>query len=321
MISAILNGKVGSSTNASASAIRAAVSSSHFSKPSFGKMNFDGGVGLSTNRRSQLPVVIVPILREFGTGIQLAVNAIHQLQQATLGFRVVAVTDLGTFRSIRPYGWAITHVISENQWSSEEKSWLVYVLEELHAVKRDFGSSLLLEIDETGVGSRSWNALLNLANDASWPRPVVPRVVGNQQHYSWRGWMEHFRSGTSSHQVIFSDISWNLTIESVSESSIILIDVNSKAEQAAVDRARSRGWTVVSLKSSGVDYELSDLRLALLSLIDAYSFGNVGLVSGVETTLLEEFPQLVIAQRGAPVHIELAEVYALSSWSAGMNLT
>jgi hypothetical protein len=290
-------------------------------KPTVGGLNIDGGVGLSVVRRASLPVILLPLFAECGDAIQGIVDAVFTLQQASLDFRIVVATDMSSFKQLRPYGWAISHVQAEEGWS--ENYWLEYAECELDRITEAFGCSYVIETSENGISSKSWENLLSISGFGealpnSSRRTDVP---GRFLHGSWRGWLGNIPDGNSGHRIISGDREWNLDISKNPKSSMVLLRIESDLPgfSATLPSEVGSHWNVVSLRTA--DHEVpqaAELVLAVSAVFDALSLNNCGILEGQfvsETVLDPMFPSITWTREISQTDVERAYRRALSSWS------
>lgn len=321
MIACLPKGRLGTSLGSSKSILASAVISPRTLAVATTTMNFDGGLGLSTGRRESLPVVLFPIFREFGLAMQPAVDSVYRLQQASLEFRVVAVTDMGVFKSIRPFGWGISHIRDEYNWSNPKTNWTEYVHTELDQVSSDFGCSTIVDMSEDGVSDESWLQLVkmsgmgpSLGNPTHMAGPVM-------YHYSWRGWLGSLSAGKTSHVVETSEGEWSMDVVKSPNSSMVFVGTPTHEDRELADIARLRGWNSVILTASHWTGNDKDQRRAIDSLLDGLSLDGAGVVS--RRTIFDSdvmgYSATTFICRPSSRDLVTAERKALAYWSSRVS--
>ncbi|WP_146238889.1 hypothetical protein [Arthrobacter livingstonensis] len=284
-----------------------------------GAMNFDGGLGLSVGRRGSLPVVLFPAFREYGTALQPAADAIYQLQQASLEFRVVAATDMAVFKSLRPFGWAIAHIREEDSWVTPRQSWTQYVHAELAEVKTDFGVSLIVDLSEQGVSEASWLELVSVSRIAtSIPNPTSISGLSSY-HHSWRGWLGSIADGKSSHTVNTAAGEWHFDIEKSPNSSMVFIGSSTIEDQELAKAATNRGWNVATFSPPSGTLQPRGIRQAVTALLDGLSLDGGGMVVSrtyPKPEALASCSATVFSCSPSIGDLETAERRALAFWSS-----
>ncbi|MGP4995895.1 hypothetical protein [Glutamicibacter ardleyensis] len=318
MIANLMNGRVGDSSNSSKATLDTYSPKFDPANQHTTLINIDGGLGLSSTRRSTLPVIVLPLLEEFGDVLQTVADSVYKLQQATLGFRVVAITDLPNFKSIRPYGWAISHLMSDSSWENSGQSWMNYVHSEIDKSAKNFGGTFFLNVSNQGISSDSWKKMC-LASGMSTPisRPTNP--VSVHEPYSWRGWMKDLPSGKTTRVVSLNDAIWQFEVEKFNDSSMVLL-TGIKPEYSDITAiAISRKWNVVRLSGNDEALKQQNLELAINAIFDGLSLE----FSGVNSLL----PNHALTESGCQVNRKFinspsiqslisAENLALATWSS-----
>lgn len=276
MIANIMDGNVGDSSNYSKATLD--TYSPKFDQPNkhTALMNIDGGLGLSSTRRTALPVIVLPLLEEFGDVLQTVADSVYKLQQATLGFRVVAVTDLPNFKSIRPYGWAISHLINDSSWENSGQSWANYVHSEIDKSAKNFGGTFFLDVSNQGINSDSWEKMC-LASGLTKivSRPSNP--VSTHNLYSWRGWIRDLPSGKSTRNVSFNDAIWQFEVEKRNDSSMLLLTGPNPEYSDIAAIALSRKWNVAQLSGNDEALKQQNLERAINAIFDGLSLEFSGI--------------------------------------------
>lgn len=286
-----------------------------------GSMNFEGGLGLSAERRESLPVILFPAMREFGLALQLATDAIYQLQQASLQFRVVAVSDMPLFKSFRSFGWANSHLHDEGAWADPTKSWKSYVCEEMDQIAKDFGCSYAVSLSDRGISNASWVELLSLAGVSPTVGNPTSRVDSTNVHYSWRGWMDSLPVGSSSHVVKSEECEWSVRIDKEHHSSMVFIGSPTSENEYLARLARARGWNCVTMSSNSPMLSRQNEKLAVAALLDGLSLAGAGIISA---QLPSEFGSggycaTAFIDEPSDGDLELAERKALAFWSSRVS--
>lgn len=321
MIAELHNGLVGTKQGASnsishdftTSISTAGVTSS---KP----MNFDGGLGLSTKRRESLPVVLFPAFREFGQSLRPAADAVYRLQQASLEFRVVAVTDMSVFKNLRPFGWAISHLHDEVSWTSNKQSWIHYVSSEMDKVSSDFGSVMTVQMSESGISDSSWIEILSLAKMTSHIRNPTSIATMKRTHYSWRGWLASISGGSTKHIVDTAECEWSVHIHKSPNSSMVYLHTPTPDQQSLARSARERGWNCVQLSITRGTASRQGTGQAIDAILDGLSLGGAGIVTTqINLDSFSRYDHACIFTREASENdFDLAERKALAFWSSGL---
>ncbi|WAP52887.1 hypothetical protein OL239_07020 [Arthrobacter sp. ATA002] len=287
-------------------------------------LNIDGGVGLSVARRNSLPVVLLPLFSECQDAAGAIVEAVYGLQQASLEFRIVVVTDSASFKQLRPFGWAISHMQPEATWSGS--SWFIYAQDELERVIAAFGCSYVIETSELGISTRSWQNLLSIAGmgldlpntslHASFDRSAT------SLHSSWRGWLYDVPGGSSTHMVRVDDREWAVEISKNLKSSMVFLQLGPAATSGPTNMPHDirAGWNVVHMRPLTQDSEDRSEHLpGVLAIFDALSLDNCGILqhddprrSDFEAAL----PSAVQTNEVTESEMEAAYRRALSIWSS-----
>lgn len=287
-------------------------------------LNIDGGVGLSADRRDSLPVVLLPLLAECWDAAGGIVEAVYGLQQASLEFRIVVITDSPSFKQLRPFGWAISHMQPEASWSGS--SWFIYAQDEFERVIAAFGCSYVIETSELGISARSWQNLLSIAGmGLELPNTSLRSSLDRSTsalHSSWRGWLRNVPGGSSTHLVRVDDCEWAVEISKISKSSMVLLQLGPAARggSTCMPHDIGAGWNVVQMRRMTKNLEDKSEHLpGVLAIFDALSLDNCGILqhddpprSDFEAAL----PSVVQANEVTESEMEAAYRRALSIWSS-----
>lgn len=288
-------------------------------------LNIDGGVGLSAGRRSTLPVVLLPLLAECGEATGKIVNAVFSLQQASPAFRIVVLTDMASFKELRPLGWAISHLQAEATWT-DESSWLDYAEAESERVAEAFGCSWAVETSEAGISERSWQDLLAMSRmGADLPNISMGGTSDGSAaavHGSWRGWMSNAPAGVSTHTVIVDGSEWVLNIRKNPKSSMVFLRLGPPSLEApgTVPNDIQSAWNVVEIHvAPDVRSRTSESLRGVLAIFDALSLDNCGIVEA-QAHLGADFssvlPYAIQTHAVAESDVQAAYRRALSVWSS-----
>lgn len=246
-------------------------------------LNIDGGTALSKTRRGELPVVLLPVFREFAPGLQDVVDLVHALQQVSLAFRVVAITDLGDFSALRSHGWTIVHVSTEASWDTKRKSWVQYVRDEAIAAVANFSCVHVLDVQNRRLADASWNFLLALCRlDMEQPVGRDDSVISSHSvHYSWRGWVGEVPAGESNHELRLQGGVWTASIYRANTGSIVLIDADpaQKVSPEIFGLAVRRGWNTCKLVCNEGTGSSTQRELIISALFDGLSLESAGVSS------------------------------------------
>lgn len=289
-------------------------------------LNIDGGVGLSVMRRKALPVVLLPLFEECGEAMQPIVDAVYSLQQTSLEFRVVVVTDMTSFKELRPYGWAISHVQAES--SRMHASWLDYAHAELDRIVDAFGCSYVIETSERGISRRSWRVLLSIAQ-LGYDLPNTSEHVPLDEssvflHGSWRGWIRQVPVGRSMHRVQVNGAEWCLEISHQPKSSMVSLQLGADRQgiQGRLPEGLSAQWNSVMLFPAVQGMRRVDECLeGVMAIFDGLSLADSGILELEDSLhpLFESVPSSVVrTNRIDESDVMEASRHALSSWSAGL---
>lgn len=317
MIASLMNGRVGDSSNSSRATLDTYSPKFVQTNQPTALMNIDGGLGLSSTRRSTLPVLILPLLEEFGDVLQSVADSVYKLQQATLGFRVVAVTDLPNFKSIRPYGWAISHLINDSSWENNGQSWMDYVHSEIDKSAKNFGGTFFLKVSNQGISSDSWKKMC-LASGLSTIVSQPTNPLSAHQPYSWRGWMRDLYSGNSTRVVSLNDAIWQFEVEKCNDSSMVLLTGPEPEYSNIAAIALSRRWNVVRLSGNDEALKQQNLELAINAIFDGFSLESSGINSLLPNQASTESGRHVNRKfiNSPSIHSLIsAENLALATWS------
>lgn len=285
-------------------------------------LNIDGGVGLSVAARKAVPVVLLPLFSDSLHAIPGIVDAVYRLQQTSLEFRVVVLTDQSSFKQLRSYGWAITHVQSEVGW--KRGSWSAYAAAELIQIYEAFGCSYLIGVSEYGIDASSWQTLLTIAKIGTDLPNVSQRNPTNDAslacHSSWRGWLDTIPSGESKHRVEVGDAAWSVEILRRADSSVVIVQLGTENRIDVHDPELTVGFNLVRMRCLGDTVESTSSWLdGILALFDGLSLADVGILE-LEKHLSSKFeslpPSIVKTTRIDPFDIANAERRALSTWSS-----
>lgn len=282
-------------------------------------LNFAGGLSLDQETLKSKPSILVPALRDFGPKLQELVDSLHQIQKASQAFRVVVATDMPIFRSLRPYGWAITHIQSELQWDASNGSWNKYVNDGFVSVIRDFGVRLVFDLSSDEALYSSWKKLLAMVGLPENLAPSGLTKSADKEHYSWRGWLQAVPTGASDHVVkLEKAVLWNLEIHKFAGSSMLFASENSSSGRELATAATQRGWNTVLFGMEGRRPTNIEISNALLYLFDGLSFAGAGLVAGLGSDL--DTPSVLhatlFAKSATDLEFERAELKALAFWSS-----
>lgn len=288
-------------------------------------LNIDGGVGLSADRRRGLPVVLLPLLAECSDAAGRIINAVYSLQQASLEFRVVVITDMASFKELRPFGWAIAHLQPEAAWRGEG-FWLGYAEAECESVSAAFGCSLVVETSEAGISEKSWRNLLAVSRMGfdlpNTSERGAPDPGGAQVHGSWRGWMNGVPAGSSTHGVVCDGNEWILNIRKNPKSSMVLLRLGQPAGEASSALPQDVGseWNVVEMHMPpGVRPRISEGLGGVLAVFDALSLDNCGIVESPEHLPVDfrsALPYVIATHAVSESNVQAAYRRALSVWSS-----
>lgn len=248
-----------------------------------GDLNIDGGVGLSRARRASLPVVMFPAMREYGQILQDSADELFKLQQSSLGFRVVALTDMRNFKSLRPYGWALSHVPAEASWDVDDLRWEAYFKSETIRTVQNFGVTHWAHLGLEGILDGAWRQLLDIAK-LEVTRPALSEGGTESRatrHYSWRGWLSTVPEGSTEHEVLLESEAWKVEVNRRISSSMVLVHVGeSTPEYREMKRAAlASEWTVVHLSCTEEVRNVKLEELGVRAIFDAYSFAWAGILS------------------------------------------
>lgn len=313
MLAGLHNGLVGDSSRASRGILESFDPESILATKSAPLVNIDGGLALSKVRRATLPVVVLPLFQEFGDSLQTVVDSIYRLQQTSLAFRVVTVTDIPDFKSIRPFGWTITHIIEEASWNIDDMPWRKYVHNELNNIIKNFGGNFFLKITKHGVSNEDWQRLCEISG-FSPSKIIFPDVTLNSKQSSWRGWLPLVPQGKSTHEVIIGSAQWKAEIEKYANSSLVLITDLDPAVSRLIDIVRSRGWNVVRLSFNTEAERMLNSKLAYDAIFDALSFSKGGL-NMFDKPILDEILKNSTSS-DLVSFIKSMEFRALAEWAA-----
>lgn len=287
-------------------------------------LNIDGGLGLSLTRRSSLPVVLLPLFSECIDAAGGIIDAVYGLQQASLEFRIVVVTDMPSFRELRPLGWAISHVQPELTW--DDDFWFDYAQAELERIIEAFGCSYVIETSELGISAGSWSSLLSIASmgldlpnisERSWPRDSVQVL-----HSSWRGWLNKVDDGISQHLVSVDGGGWTVDIVKNPESSMVTVQLGAGRTRTLTNAPNDLrvGWNIVQMRPlPDADSLPSDPLPGVMAIFDALSLGNCGILEIDGKTLFsfeERLPYVVQTNEVTESDVKAAYRRALSIWSS-----
>lgn len=326
MISLIMSGAVGSCSRAAESVSAQVVKLySEVRRPFVtSDLAIDGGLGLSVARRKTLPVILLPLFNECGEAMQVIVDNVYKLQQACLEFRVVVATDMTDFKLLRPYGWAISHVQSEDMLTRSH--WLDYAQNELKSIAESFGCSYVLETSECGISERSWAELLKVARvGLDLPNNSVKNPTdssGVSIHGSWRGWANAVPKGYSEHSVHIENAEWFVTVNRNPESSMLLVRIGPESNGLHADLPREVrvGWNFCTVTRVVGDPELPGVSTAGVSaLFDALSLADIGIVQ-LEDRLrpyIDSLPSSILRTHiVSEADVRSAERRALATWAS-----
>ena len=288
-------------------------------------LNIDGGVGLSASRRSTLPIVLLPLLTECGAAAGRIVNAVYSLQQASLEFRIVVVTDMASFKELRSFGWAISHVQPEARWNSES-SWLGYAETEFDRVAEAFGCSCVVETSEAGISAKSWRNLLSMSRLGpdlpNTSKCGAPDSAAMAVHSSWRGWLGTAPAGMSAHKVIVDGSEWAVKIRKNPKSSMVFLRLGQPPAKASanVPDDIDAAWNVVEMHmTADVRSRTCQSLRGVLAIFDALSLDNCGIVE-TEDHRRSDFsavlPYIIQTRSVAESDVLAAYRRALSVWSS-----
>lgn len=138
------------------------------------------------------PIVLLPLVSTSPEVVKSVCQTVYTMVEATKSFQIVVLTDMALFKDLRRFGWPIEHIgVGGNSAGASGSSEALGL-----AVRRTiglYGVSFVLECDEYGVASRSWQSLLEfigvesegLLQLAKVRRPKVRRRV---ELCSWSGW-------------------------------------------------------------------------------------------------------------------------------------
>ncbi|MET4059756.1 hypothetical protein ABIB35_001288 [Arthrobacter sp. UYP6] len=286
-------------------------------------LNIDGGVGLSVVRRNSLPVILLPLFSESWDAAGGIAEAVYGLQQASLEFRIVVVTDMPSFKQLRPFGWAISHVQPEATWSGS--SWFVYAQAELERIIAAFGCSYVIETSELGISRRSWQNLLSIACMGLDLPNTSERGKSEQAahtlHSSWRGWLRNVPDGPSTHIVRVDEREWAVEISKNSKSSMVFLQLEPSPSGGSTNIPDDigAGWNVVKMCSLTEDLGGRSVHLpGVLAIFDALSRDGCGILEHDEcrSGFAAGLPSVVQTTEVTESEVKAAYRRALSSWSS-----
>ncbi|WP_162989262.1 hypothetical protein [Glutamicibacter nicotianae] len=282
-------------------------------------LNFAGGLSLAPDVLKSKPAVLLPLFRDFGSTMQATVDHLHQIQKASQTFRIVVSTDMPIFKSLRPYGWAVSHVQSEMQWNPDNGSWRNYVEDELLGVARDFGVRLVFDFSSIEALHNSWKKLLAMAGLPESLAPSNLFLGTGLEHSSWRGWLPTVSSGASAHVVQVNDVyRWNVELYKFADSSMLFVsELTSKSRELA-RIARQRGWNTALLSVVPEKPPAVEINAALLHLFDGLSLAGAGIANGGmgKQSKTTNLPATLFVQDISESDFDRSERKALAFWSS-----
>jgi len=324
MIATLAKGLTGSESLASRSVMSPPIEGSiaAWHRSTVPNLNIDGGVGLPASERKDLPVVLLPLLKECGTGAQNIAEAVYSLQQASLEFRIVVVTDADYFKQLRSYGWAISHIEGEATYTGG--SWRDYARLEMNRIIEAFSCVMVISVSEQGISGLSWKQLVQLTKlpielaNTSGHSPTGSLV---SSHSSWRGWLNRVPSGTSQHTVQDEDAKWSMEITRQPLSSMVYVQLRIGEDEVSLpDGIAPSGWNVVRINSPYRSTVGSGECLrGVLAVFDGLSLANTGIVDCAHHAGLglDSLPSTVIRTNGiCAADEEQAYMRALARWSS-----
>lgn len=115
-----------------------------------GTVFLHGGTLLAGQGLDNVPVVVLSLIGTPEEDVPERLAQIGQEQLLTAGFRPVLVVDGDHFAAIRPYGWPVELVLSQDRWDQEESlqdetGWDAYLVRRLQEIRRNYRAAALLE--------------------------------------------------------------------------------------------------------------------------------------------------------------------------------
>lgn len=260
-------------------------------QPSRASVNFSGGLKLPPEERSKLPFVLLPLMAETSAGVARAIETTYKIQALTQSFRVVVVTDLDIFSHIRPMGWSIEHIRTEDGWTGA-LPWMKYVERFVANVIEQYSCVHVVRCSSVGLAQVSREVLGSLAGMppcTKSPSTAPGESAGfsdNEQisprlhvHNSWRGWMATVPIGQSHHQVIRRSGVWDVSLvfDPSTSMAAIRIAASSTVDDVSADSKFGKSWNSMTVRAPD-DAPTAEVGLAIRALSDGFSYRGASIV-------------------------------------------
>lgn len=234
------------------------------------------------------PIVVLPLVSTNHQVVESVCQAVYTMVEATKSFQIVVLTDMALFKEVRRFRWPIEHIGVGGNSAGPSGSSAALVL----AVRRTidlYGASFVLECDESGVVSQSWQSLLESMGIES--EGLLHLVKARRQQIkkkvklrSWSGWRSRVDSKVESLTVgTRSEIALTVSLQLAKDSSfgaLVVTDGGSAAIREALSR---RNWNA-AVCDSVPSKSKAELTLDYESILDGLALAGLGFLCVVSST-------------------------------------